>query len=120
MAIKVDKKGHEGGARNKGIDYPIDCEYYYFVDSDDYLHDKDVLKDVNKTLLKNFPDILFIKMMMFFDSNPSKKHVISQPKFRYDNINLFLSGFNSACIKFVRSTKIVKFLEDCDHAADVY
>ena len=78
------------------------------------------VEKIIKTLLKNFPDILFIKMMIFFDSNPSKKHVISQPKFRYNNINLFLSGFNSACIKFVRSTKIVKFLEDCDHAADVY
>ena len=39
----MDKKGHEGGARNKGIDYPIDCEYYMFIDSDDFLKNDEIL-----------------------------------------------------------------------------
>jgi hypothetical protein len=59
----MDKKGHEGGARNKGIDYPIDCEYYYFVDSDDYLYSQDVLNNLYEHLKYKNIDILIAKMI---------------------------------------------------------
>lgn len=43
LLLKMKEKGHEGGARNEGIDYPLPCEYYMFVDSDDFLKDNNVL-----------------------------------------------------------------------------
>lgn len=115
--LRMDKKGHEGGCRNAGIDYPIKCKYYYFIDSDDYLMDNSVLEKCKNELIKEFPDILFVRMLQI-DKNG--KTIIPQPTFKWTNLNLFLSGFNSACIKFIKADKIQKFLENCDHAADVY
>jgi glycosyltransferase involved in cell wall biosynthesis len=72
----MNEKGHEGGCRNMGIDYPIDCEYYYFIDSDDYLYDNEVLKDVFKKINNNYPDVLFVRMMMY-NEILNKSHLIS-------------------------------------------
>lgn len=60
MAIKLDKKGYAGAARNKGIDYPIDSEYTWFIDSDDWVHDESVFEYVHKNILKSqtIPDLI--------------------------------------------------------------
>lgn len=118
IAIKMDKKGHEGGARNRGIDYPIDCEYYYFVDSDDYLYSQDVLNNLYEHLKYKNIDILIAKMIQLNQNGTFS--IIEQKKFNFNDINMFLGGFNSACIKLVKYEKIQYFLEMCDHASDVF
>lgn len=37
VVLRAETKRYAGGCRNIGIDYPLDCEYYYFLDSDDFL-----------------------------------------------------------------------------------
>lgn len=51
IAIQLKKKGYAGAARNKGLDYPIDSDYTWFIDSDDWIYDKNVLYTIHK---KNF------------------------------------------------------------------
>ena len=38
IVLKAPEKKMAGGCRNMGIDWPLECEYYYFLDSDDYLN----------------------------------------------------------------------------------
>lgn len=43
--IRADKKGHEGGCRNIGMEYAnVSSDYTYFVDGDDELYGSDALK----------------------------------------------------------------------------
>lgn len=57
--VQLEKKGYAGAARNRGLDYPTDSEYTWFMDSDDWLYDKDVLQNLYKTVISNkFPDIV--------------------------------------------------------------
>ena len=57
--IRLKEKRYAGGARNEGIDYPIDSEYTWFIDSDDWLYDENVLKRIYDTATNNdFPDLI--------------------------------------------------------------
>lgn len=58
--VKMKKKGYAGAARNIGIDYPIRAEYIKFMDSDDWLYNNDVLKNLHDKLVNSdFPKCLF-------------------------------------------------------------
>lgn len=57
VVLRAETKRYAGGCRNIGIDYPLDCEYMYFVDSDDYLYSNDSLK-IMYINLQDKPDIL--------------------------------------------------------------
>jgi glycosyltransferase involved in cell wall biosynthesis len=48
--IRLDEKKYAGGARNAGIDFPVECEYYYFLDSDDMLASSDSLSILHKNV----------------------------------------------------------------------
>ena len=61
---QLKKKGYAGAARNAGLDYPIDCQYIIFVDSDDWLYDNDVLHQMHETIMKSKSDIKLIKTSM--------------------------------------------------------
>ena len=116
IALKMDKKGHEGGARNKGIDYPIDCEYYMFIDSDDFLKNDEILqKLVNSTENKKIDVVIY----GLREIKNGKENDILPPEFNWD-INKIAFKYSSACTKIVKSQFIEKFLENCDHAADTY
>ena len=114
--LRMDYKGHEGGARNKGIDYPIDCEYYYFMDSDDEFYTHEALKILYVNVKNDYPDVLLFKMM---EEKNGVQRIIPQPKFEWTS-NVLAQYYNSASTKIVRYNKIQKFLECCDHAADSY
>ena len=59
VALQLDKKGFAGAARNRGLDYQVDCEYNYIMDSDDWLYGPDVLKNLHETIVKNnYPDVV--------------------------------------------------------------
>lgn len=114
--LRMKEKGHEGGCRNYGIDFPINCEYYYFIDSDDLLYSEHSLQKIYINVKNDFPDVLLFKMI---EEKNNKERIIPQPKFDWKS-NLLSQSWNSACTKVVRSNKIQKFLENCDHAADSY
>lgn len=74
---QVKKKGYAGAARNIGLDYPIECKYILFVDSDDWLYNLDVLKNIHKSILNSKTDVKLIKMAMFhfYGKNDSRNFV---------------------------------------------
>ena len=52
------KKSYAGGCRNIGMQYEKDTDYTWFVDSDDYLTNSSVLKQIADVLSSNsLPDI---------------------------------------------------------------
>ena len=74
---QLASKGYAGAARNVGLDYPIDCKYILFIDSDDWLHDNKVLKNIHDTILKSKKDVKLIKMaMLHFYGKGSRKNFI--------------------------------------------
>ena len=59
MFAQLPHKGFAGAARNYGIEFPIQSEYTWFVDSDDYLASSNVLKNMHdKIVARKFPDLL--------------------------------------------------------------
>lgn len=112
--LRMEEKGHEGGCRNKGIEYPIDCEYYYFIDSDDYLYTNESLNIMFKNVINDKPDILLFNIMQL--KKDKYIPVLSKP-FTTQSDELALI-YGSACTKIIKSDKIIKFQPGCDHAAD--
>ena len=59
--IHADHKVYNGGARNIGIRLESKQPYTMFLDSDDWLHDNDVLEKIAKHLKKNPVDCLTLQ-----------------------------------------------------------
>lgn len=51
VALRVDKKGYAGKARNTGLEYPVSSKYVMFLDSDDWFADKNVLNRLHKLII---------------------------------------------------------------------
>lgn len=118
--IRAKRKGHEGGSRNVGIEYPLDSCYTYFVDGDDYLYSNDVLKTVYATAKSLSYDVLLVNMMQTYDCIKFVPVGNFQHDFNWNSSAICMSRWNSASGKFVKTQCIVPFLEDCDHGADAY
>lgn len=57
--VRPKQKGYAGAARNAGLDYPVESEYTYFLDSDDWLYDRTVLQRLYDNIKKNnYPDVV--------------------------------------------------------------
>lgn len=60
--IELKQKRLNGGARNEGyLHISEDVDYIWYVDSDDWLYDKNSLKKINDSLRMN-PDVLFVAL----------------------------------------------------------
>ena len=59
--LRMDRKGHEGGCRNKGMNYNgVTSEYTYFIDGDDELYGKNALKLMYDAACDNEYDIILV------------------------------------------------------------
>ena len=58
--VQLSKKMYAGGCRNLGMDYPVDCEYMCFVDSDDYYYSKDSLLKLYDSVKDDMPDVILL------------------------------------------------------------
>ena len=114
--IPMKNKGHEGGCRNVGIDYKLDCEYYMFIDGDDWLYNENCLQTLYDNVKDDMPDVLIYCLTQL--KNGKYINVIP-PKFDWASNNIAFK-YSSACTKIIRYNKIQYFLENCDHAADTY
>lgn len=57
--IRLSEKGYAGKCRNVGIDYNLEHTYTWFIDSDDYVYDKNVLQHVYDIAKENnFPQLI--------------------------------------------------------------
>lgn len=94
---RLKKKGYAGAARNAGLDYKIDSSYTWFIDSDDWMYDNNVLKRIYDTIIKNgYPDVVRCSLKHLFSSKDSRVDVLGT------SLNsIFMSGAGpcKSCIK---------------------
>lgn len=82
VTIKLEKKGHSGGARNVGIDM-CSGKYTTFVDADDWIHPK-MFELLHEQMLKDEYDIVQSMAFMFSQEEPEVADISS---FKIDSFN---------------------------------
>lgn len=75
--LQQQSKEYAGGARNVGLEYPIDCKYILFIDSDDWLYNNTVLSRIHDQIIKSKKNVKLIKMGMFtfFGENDRRNYI---------------------------------------------
>ena len=119
VVLRADKKRYAGGCRNIGINYPLDCEYYYFLDSDDFLYNKQSLQTIYKNLSAK-PDMLLFSFNFLDQNGTYRSSTRSKCDFKKFKGKYAVSGWNSASARVVKSYKIKYFLENCMRAEDTF
>ena len=97
--IELKQKRYNGGARNEGyLHLSKDVNYVWYVDSDDWLYNNQVLEKINQKLQSN-PDVLFVGMASF-QNNKLSTCFIPQYKDKYEAIK----GWSGSCGKVIRKS----------------
>ena len=101
------KKSYAGGCRNIGMQYEKDTDYTWFVDSDDYLANSSVLKQIADVLSSNsLPDIFAFQYLIDFDGKICQSG-------SYDIVKAFQIGAsltNCTCAPWAKVYKTSKCL----------
>ena len=103
---QLKKKGYAGTARNVGLDYKIDSSYTWFIDSDDWMYDNNVLKRIYDTIIKNeYPDVVRCSLKHLFSDKDSRIDVLGT------SLNsIFMSGAGP-CKNCIKSSIPARFQE---------
>ena len=89
--IQAPEKSYAGGCRNIGIDFKMQSMYTLFIDSDDWLHDENVLKNLySEAKQHNFPKIIRAPMLHYYGDN-NKLNFYDKFK-STDRLYMFLCG----------------------------
>ena len=97
--IELKQKRLNGGARNEAyLHLSSDVDYIYYVDSDDWLLDENVLQKINNKL-QNKPDVLFVGMSQW-KNNRLTPCFIPQYKDKYEAI----AGWSGSCGKVIKKS----------------
>lgn len=95
--VALKQKRLNGGARNEGyLHLSDDVDYVWYVDSDDWLYDENVLSDINKKLQTN-PDVLFVGMANY-KNNRTETCFIPTYKDKYEA----MQGWSGSCGKVIK------------------
>ena len=95
--IQLKQKRLNGGARNEAyLHLSDDVDYVYYVDSDDWLLNNDVLEMINRKL-QSKPDVLFVGMSAF-KNDKLTTCFIPQYKDKYEAIE----GWSGSCGKVIK------------------
>ena len=95
--VQLRQKRLNGGARNEAyLHLSDDVDYIMYIDSDDWLLDENVLKQINRALINN-PDVLFIGMS---DYKNGKTKECYEPNYKdkYEAIQ----GWSGSCGKVIK------------------
>lgn len=114
--LQVKQKGYAGGARNLGLAYPLDSEYTWFIDSDDWFYNDKVFECVHDAIVKKkFPKILRCPLFHFFGVGAKGNRVDQLP---LGKMNILLTGCGPSrnCIK---SEFVKTFVENRSKSNDV-
>lgn len=96
--IELKQKRYNGGARNEGYLYVGNADYIYYLDSDDWFIDENVLNEINENL-KGEPDVLFVGI-----GTNNSAYYTPNYKNRYEAIKGW-SGSSGKVIKTELATK---------------
>ena len=107
--VELKQKRLNGGARNEAYLYlDDDVDYVYYVDSDDWLYDENVMQKINDKL-QTRPDVLFVAMDAYKDG--TQKRVFTPTyKDRYDAIK----GWSGSCGKVIKKELAIR--QECLYA----
>ena len=101
--IELKQKRYNGGARNEAyIHLSDDVDYVWYVDSDDWLLDEEVLEKINKRL-QNYPDVLFVGLSQC-------KHGRTIPVMipHYKDKYEALKGWSGSCGKVIKKQLAIR------------
>lgn len=115
--IKVIHKvnGGQSTARNAGFEVSVG-EYVYFMDSDDYLVNKDVLSKIERCIKETHDDIVAFKFKKWFESSGQEvdcsfNYKLKLPSHDYVTVCLQLTNkdafYNAAWCKVVKRSVLV-------------
>ena len=97
--IQLKQKRYNGGARNEAyLHLSDDVDYVYYVDSDDWLIDENVLEKINQNL-KGYPDVLFVGLA-HYKNGITEPCYIPQYKDKYEAIQ----GWSGSCGKVIKKS----------------
>lgn len=97
--IQLKQKRLNGGARNEGyLHLSPDVDYVWYVDSDDWLYDENVLEKINNKL-QTQPDVLFVGMASY-KNDKLTTCFIPQYKDKYEAIQ----GWSGSCGKVIKKS----------------
>ena len=97
--IQLKQKRYNGGARNEAyLHLSDDVDYVWYVDSDDWLFNDNVLQDINDKL-QTKPDVLFVGMAQYKNSEINTCF-IPQYKDKYEAIQ----GWSGSCGKVIKKS----------------
>lgn len=100
---QLPQKRYNGGARNEAyLHLSDDVDYVWYVDSDDWLYDENVLENINKKLQKK-PDVLFVGMANY-KNNKTDVCFIPEYKDRYEA----MLGWSGSCGKVIKKSLATK------------
>ena len=105
--IELKEKRYNGGARNVGIDYPIESEYTLFLDSDDWFYKNDALERIHQHLKKNPVDCLSLPYHIIY-----KDCETDFPLKRNDVKTLVWNDCGACWTKCIKTELIRKFPEN--------
>ena len=95
--ISLKQKRYNGGARNEAyLHLSEDVDYVWYIDSDDWLINENVLEDINNKLQTN-PDVLFVGISVF---NGSRLDTYAIPEYR--NKYEAIEGWSGSCGKVIK------------------
>ena len=97
--IELKQKRLNGGARNEAyLHLSDDVNYVWYIDSDDWLLDENVLRKINTKLQTN-PDVLFVGMSQY-KNDKITPCFIPQYKDKYEAI----AGWSGSCGKVIKKS----------------
>ena len=97
--VQLKQKRLNGGARNEAyLHLSEDVDYVYYVDSDDWLYDENVLENINNKL-QSKPDVLFVRLADYKKGKTTPLEMIDY-KDKYDAI----AGWSGSCGKVIKKT----------------
>lgn len=104
--ITLNTRRLNGGTRNEGI-ANANSDYTVFLDSDDWLIDKNVLKNYNDNLYGQ--DVMFVGVQRVKNGQNEKIWGIEHYKNKYEAMK---SGHSGACFKVIRTELLKRCLFD--------
>ena len=82
--VELKQKRYNGGSRNTGyLHLSEDTDYVYYIDSDDWLYNKESLEKINNALQYDEPDVLFVGIAKCKNGITTKER-IPQLKDKYE------------------------------------